>query len=391
MRGIRWEDVTRVRLVKPTHPDVVAYQRKLAYRNTLQLDATFQEREQERQLVSRLLGEPFERLTTQDAMLDAFMAHVYQAPPLPSLPPPTCRDCRHCAPDRYDPGRFVCWQGWTGGRPKALTTLLPCAAFSDTRPQPSPPSRWQIHHDMNAFLALHGIHYNGSRWKGHRNDLAREAGTWGFQVGTQWEHDVRAWLTARYGAGFFSPYRWLLIDTRSGAQLFREVDGIERVDATAAFVFEIKHHTSGYVQLTQEYIPLLQRAFPGRLFTPIEVNVGDPYGGLLERTPLPIRRLQSLDDRTMNGEYQLFVLPAIPEAEEEECFDALAALDHLRDLRCCECGGELWESADDLREYLACTRVRGVPQTPLDVCDVVSQIHPRRGACLSCARTLGLA
>jgi hypothetical protein len=389
MRGIVWEDVRHVRLVKPTHPEVLTYQQKLAYRTTVQLDAKFHEREQERHAVSSLLGEPFERLTTQDEMLDAFIAHIYQAPPLPQLPPATCRDCRHCAPDRYHPGSFVCWQGWTAGRPKALTTMQPCPALTDTRQPPSAPSRWEIHHDMTEFLALHGIRYNGSRWKAHRNDLAREAGDWGFQVGTQWEQDVRAWLTGCYGEDFFSPYRWLIIDTRSGAKLFREVDGIERLNEHQAFVYEIKHHTSGYVQLTKEYIPLLRRAFPERMFTPIEINVGDPYGSLLERISVPIRRLRSLEERTMDGQYQLFVLPTIP--EEDRGFDRLASLDYLQDLRCRQCGGELWESPAEMRDYLDLTCASGVPQNPFDVCSVVDQIHSRRGVCVSCASAIGLA
>ena len=40
MRGIIWDAVRRVRLVKPSHPDVVEHQRRQAYRTTLHLDDT---------------------------------------------------------------------------------------------------------------------------------------------------------------------------------------------------------------------------------------------------------------------------------------------------------------------------------------------------------------
>jgi len=57
---------------------------------------------------------------------------------------------------------------------------------------------------------------------------------------------------------------------------------------------------------------------------------------------------------------------------------------------CRECGGELWESAEAMQDYLTLTRDSGVPQTPFDVCGVVDQVHSRRGACVACARLLGL-
>jgi hypothetical protein len=394
MRGIPWNDIVRVRLVKPTHPEVLAYQRRLVYLSTLDLDAKFREREQERELLSTLLGEPFERLTTQEEMLEAFMAHVYQPPPLPTLPPATCLDCRHCSGDRYHAGGFVCWQGWTpGGRPKVLQALGPCADFQDKRPPPAHPSPWQIRQDMADYLALHGIQYNGSRWKGHRNDLEREAGTWGFQAGRQWEQDVRTWLVGRYGDAFLSPYRWLIIDTRAGAHLFRELDGLERVGDQQAFVYEIKHHTSAYVKLTKEYLPLLQRAYPTRMFTPIEINIGDPYGGLVARTALPIRRLLSLEERRIDGGYQLLVLPEIPEDDTrvDPHFDPGGLVVYLQQMCCTECGGERWGSAEEMQEYLALTQENNIPQDPIDVCTVVDQIHPYGGACLACAVLLGLA
>ena len=93
----------------------------------------------------------------------------------------------------------------------------------------------------------------------------------------------------------------------------------------------------------------------------------------------------------MDGSYQLFVLPQVPAAgEEDHGFDPLAALDYLRELRCRECGGELWESAEAMQDYLTLTRDSGVPQTPFDVCGGVDQVHSRRGACVACARLLGL-
>jgi hypothetical protein len=53
MWGIVWEDVRRVRLVRPNHPDVVAHQRRQASWTTMRYDAKFHEREQERQLITR--------------------------------------------------------------------------------------------------------------------------------------------------------------------------------------------------------------------------------------------------------------------------------------------------------------------------------------------------
>jgi hypothetical protein len=330
MRGIVLEDVQRVVLVTARHPKIQAFQRWLAQQTTAQLEAKFHERGRERERLTSLLGAPMERLLTHDAMLEQYIAHVYAPPPLPTLPPPTCRDCRHCADDRYHPGGSVCWQGWTAGPPKRLTTFEVCGAFSDTRVQPRPPSRYDIQREMDGFLAAHGIRYHAGRWKAHQHDLERQAGSWGFGVGTQWEVAIRAWLTACYGETFFVPHRWLIITDRSGATHYREVDGIERVDDTQAFVYEIKHHARGYTQLAREYIPLLRMAYPERVFTPIEINAGNPYLVCPIRDMPPIRPLASLDDRLPNGQYQLLVLPTIPahdrcQAAYEVC-DAIVAV-----------------------------------------------------------------
>jgi len=313
MRGIVLDEVQRVSLATPAHPKIQAFQRWLVQQTSAQLEAKFHERQQERALLMNLLGAPMERLLTHEAMLEQYMAHCYAPPTLPTLPAPTCRDCVHCAADRYNPDGFVCWQGWTTGRPKRLTTFEVCDAFADKRARPRPPSRYDIQREMDRWLAAHGIHYHAGRWKAHQHDLRRQAGTWGFSVGRQWERAVRAWLTACYGERFFVPHRWLIIVDRAGVTHYREVDGIERVDDTHAFIYEIKHHAMGYTQLAREYIPLLRRAYPERVFTPIEINAGHPYRLLPAGDIPPIHTLASLDERMPNGQYQLLVLPEVPQ------------------------------------------------------------------------------
>lgn len=313
MRGIIWEEVQRVDLVAAHHPQVQRFLRWRDRRIRERLEATFHERQQERQRLQALFGVPFERLLTLEALVEQYSAHVAAESVSAPLAPPTCRECRHCAGDKYHPGAYVCWEGWRGGPPRRLSTLIPCTAFTESRPQAQAPTWWSRKQALEAFLAAHGIRYHAGRWQAHQHDLAREAGTWGFAVGTQWERDVRAWLTTCYGPRFFVPHRWLLVTDCAGATHYREVDGIERVSATEAFVYEIKHRTPGYTQLMEEYIPLLRRAYPDRVFTPIEINADNPYRASFGTTPPPVRLLGSLDERTMDGHYQLLVLAEIPQ------------------------------------------------------------------------------
>ena len=337
MRGIRWEEVAGVELVTPSHPAIQQFQRLKARHIADTLEVTAHARQQERDQLVALFGAPITALLTEEALLAQYIAHHY-------TPPAPCRDCRHWAPDRYHPGQDVCWYGWTGGPPRRLRTLAPCDAFTDRRFQAEPPSRWAILHEMKEWMAAHGIRYHGGRWKAHRDDLAREAGTLGFAVGIQWERTVRDWLAQCYGDQFFVPHRWLLIHTHVGTLQYREVDGIERVDATHAFIYEIKHGPPAYPKLAAEYVPLLQRVYPERTFTPIEINVHNPYHG---QTPsaAPIQQLAILDDRQMNGRYQLLVLPPILMVDWEEedlVFTIDAALPYLWSLRCRFCSKPLW-------------------------------------------------
>jgi len=209
MRGIVLAEVRRVQLVTASHPEIAAFQRWLAQRITTNLETKFHERQQERDRLASLLGVPFDALLTQEAMVEPYVKHVYTARPLPQLPPPTCYDCRHCAVDKFTTGGFVCWEGYTpGARPRRLTTFTVCQGFADRRPQPQPPSWYEIKREMDAYLDIHGIRYHAGRWKAHQHDLERQAGTWGFQVGREWEADVRGWFQEHYGAGFFVPQGW---------------------------------------------------------------------------------------------------------------------------------------------------------------------------------------
>lgn len=313
MRGIVLADVRRVQLVTASHPAITSFQRWLAQRITTNLETKFHERQQERDRLASLLGAPFDVLLTQEAMVEQYMKHVYKAPPLPQLPSPTCHDCRHCAVDRYTPGGFVCWDGYApGARPRRLTTFAVCQGFADRRPQPQPPSWYEIKREMDAYLAVHGIRYHAGRWKAHQYDLERQAGTWGFQVGRAWEADVRGWFQEHYGVGFFVPHRWLIVTDCHGCTHYREVDGLERTDDTHAFVYEFKHQSPGYVQLAQEYLPLLRLAYPTRVFTPVEINAADPYVSMSALTAPKIRVIPSLEARKPDGQYQLFVLSMSP-------------------------------------------------------------------------------
>jgi hypothetical protein len=312
MRGIRWAEVARVEFVTPTHPAIQSFLAWKARHIARQLEVKAHERRQEREDLMRLFGAPIEQLLTEEGLLTQYQARIYHPPKVEPLPPPTCRDCWHWAPDRYHPGGAVCWEGWTAGPPRRLTTLDVCGAFADRRPQPHPPTRWDIQREMKEWMHAHGIRYHSGRWKAHRDDLAHQAGRLGFAVGTDWEHRIREWLSICYGPHFFAPQRWLLIHTKAGALQYREVDGVERVDATHAFVYEIKHGDRGYAQLADEYIPLLQRAYPERMFTPIEINARDPYQCQAPEPGVMIHRLPSLEARMMNGAYQLLVLSEVP-------------------------------------------------------------------------------
>jgi hypothetical protein len=225
MRGIRWEEVARVEFVTATHPAIQSFLAWKARHIASQLEVKFHERRQEREALMRLFGVPIEQLLSEEDLLAQYQAHIYHPPTMAPLPPPTCRDCWHWAPDRYHPGGAVCWEGWTAGPPRRLTTLDICGAFADRRPQPQPPSRWDILREMKEWMQAHGLRYHGGRWKAHREDLAHQAGRLGFDVGTAWEQAVRDWLTTCYGPRFFVPQRWLLIHTKAGAKQYREVDG----------------------------------------------------------------------------------------------------------------------------------------------------------------------
>jgi hypothetical protein len=305
MRGIDSTQVQRVVLATADHPKVQGFQRWLSKRTTADLEAKFHDRREERALLAKLLGAPIEHLLTREAMVEQYQRFAYR-PPM-RLPPPTCRDCRHCAPDRYRAGGYVCWQGWEGGPPRRLTTLKVCGALQDRRPGAGPPTWHELRDELTAYLAAYGIRYSPARWKAHMHDLQREAGATGFDVGRQWEADIRAWIAAQYGERFFLPQRWLMARDSTGTVHYREVDGIEQVDARHAFVYEIKHHTQGYAQLMREYIPLLRLAYPQCLFTPLEINASNPYSGLSRAEPC-IQRISTLDERAPNGQYQLFVL-----------------------------------------------------------------------------------
>jgi hypothetical protein len=315
MRGIIWDEIRRVELVTARDGRVRDFLRWRDRHIRETLEAKFHERQAERAQLTALFGVPMEQLLTREAMLEVYIARHYTPPPVRTLPPPTCLNCPHCTRDRYQAGAHVCWHGWTRGqRPKALRTLEICGAFVETRPRPSVPTRYDIEREMLAWMATEGLRFHAGKWKAYAHDLKREAGEWGFGVGAQWEQDVRAWLTVCYGERFFVPQRWLVVTDRTGAHHYREVDGIERVDGTHAYVYEIRHRTPGYAQLADEYMPLLRMAYPERVFTPVEINAANPYHSLYPgHAPPPVRVLASLEERTMDGQYQLLVLEQIPQ------------------------------------------------------------------------------
>src|SRR4029450_9028441 len=126
------------------HPTIRSFHAWKARHIASQPEVKFHERRQERADLVRLFGAPIEQLLTEEGLLAQYQAHIAPTLPRAPLPPPTCRECRHCAPDRYHPGHEVCWQGGTGGRPKQLTTLTICEAFTDRRPEAQPPSEWTL-------------------------------------------------------------------------------------------------------------------------------------------------------------------------------------------------------------------------------------------------------
>jgi hypothetical protein len=321
MRGIIWEEIRRVELVTARDSRVQGFVRWRDRHRRERLEIRFHERQAERAQLTALFGVPMEQLLTREAMLEVYIArHYTPPPPTPPLPPPTCLNCPNCARDRYQAGAYICWHGWVRGqRPKAIPTLEVCDVFVDRRPRPPVPTRYDIEREMLAWMAEHGLRFHAGTWKAYADDMQRDAGDWGFRVGTQWEQDVRDWITTSYGERFFVPQRWLVVTDRTGAWHYREVDGIERVDGTHAYVYEIKHNTAGYHQLAEEYLPLLQRAYPDRMFTPVEINSMHPslLGDAYKAAPA-LRLLRALEERTMDGQYQVLWLTEIPQYTSKE-------------------------------------------------------------------------
>ena len=101
---------------------------------------------------------------------------------------------------------------------------------------------------------------------------------------------MRAWLTACYGERFLVPQRWLIVTTCYDTVQLREVDGIERVDDTQAFVYEIKHRTPGYAQLAEEYVPLLRLAYPSGSLPPSRSTRRIRIAGIPRRRRSPSAR-----------------------------------------------------------------------------------------------------
>jgi hypothetical protein len=299
MRGIVLDQVAHVRLVADSDPAVQSFRTEMARRTTESLERTYHERQQERAQLMALFNAPLDDVLDIERLRALHRARF--------LPPEraSCRQCAHYGADRWRPGGHLCWLPWKrhdASRPRRLTTLTPCPAFVPG---------WRrdagARSALDAFLAQHGIRYSVPRWQAHRHDLDCEAGTWGFAAGQQWESRVRSWLTQTQGATFFRPERWLVVTTTAGARQFRQVDGIERQSARAAFVYEIKRSGSGYRQLVDAYVPLLTRAFPQVTFVPLEINAEDPFRW--GAPPGPVTRLGTLGDRRLGAGYQLLVLP----------------------------------------------------------------------------------
>jgi hypothetical protein len=300
MRGIILEQVAHVRLAGESDPAVQRFRTEMARRTTESLEQKYHERAQER---ARLLS--VFNASLDDVLDIERLCALYGARFIPSRGP-SCVDCQHVGEDRWRPGQWVCWRPWKTGlarRPRPLTTLTPCADFV-----PGWRRTEETRTALVEFLGQHGIHYSVARWRAHRLDVEREAGSWGFQAGQQWESRVRAWLTTIEGVAFRLE-RWLVITTRAGAQQFRQVDGIERVSAQAAFVYEIKRggFGVGYHQLIDVYVPLLMCAFPHVTFVPLEINSEDPFRW--HAAPGPLTQLETLSDRRLEAGPQLLVLP----------------------------------------------------------------------------------
>ena len=304
MRGLPIETITQVQLLHENHPLVQDFLGWVYKRRDARLEATYLERQHERDRLSDLLQRPYADLATWPDLVRAYdeviAPHAHGAPE-------RCLDCQHCSPDKYSPGSYVCWLPYAAqGRPERLSTLAGCGAYT--------PSVFRHEQTVKRWLADHGIPYNAARWKGHAADLARDAGTWGFQQGTRYEQRVRQWLVEHYGADVLLAQRWLCAQDRAGKQYFRQVDGIEKVNATTAIVYEFKQYDPGYPQLVDEYVPLLRLAFPHVRFYPLEINRTVPYG-YAQKTDPEVAQLVSLDTRLLyqadyasRAIYMLFVL-----------------------------------------------------------------------------------
>jgi hypothetical protein len=302
VRGIILSEVASVRLVDATDPAVRTFQAECAQRSTESSRRTREKRQAERAQLVALCSEiagravPIEEALNIDGVRTLYRARFVR--PLP----PACARCQHFGPDKRRPGGAVCWLNW---QHRGVPRRLPSAPRACPEFRPHWTIREAERNAFDSFLAQHGVVYSPQRWAAHHHDLRGEFGlAWGFAVGQHWEHTVRAGL----GSGFFWPERWLVVTMRSGAVEFREVDGLERVNDQAAFVYEVKHGPPGYPQLVDLYVPLLQRAFPAVRFVPLEINAGDPYRW--EPPPGPLTRLRTLAERRLEAGYQLLVLPS---------------------------------------------------------------------------------
>ncbi len=306
MRDIRLENVASVKLLTPTHPDVVEFKRRIQRRQAEELELKFHERAEERKRLEDIFGVPFQELLdgnrrNEERMLEIFARENLDGYQPPKPPEPSCKACRHSAHDKLNPGALVCWQGWSGGRPKRA--LEPCNHFTPSSAAlPDPPEK-----RLTWFMESQGISVNGSRWRGHAHDLRREAGVYGFHQGHSYEVRVRDWIRSHYGDAFFRPHRWLRVLDRAKHTHFREVDGLEKQGDQTVYVYEIKQHDSGYEQLVNLYIPLLVMALPTTHFYPIEINKCSP--SRFWKPDYEIEFLAHLDERHPSEAYQMFVLP----------------------------------------------------------------------------------
>lgn len=292
MRGVSLDRLVSVRLAGELDPDIVSFRTWLARKSAVRNEQILHERALEREQLEGLLQTPIATLLDPAALLRAFAQRIHGAPTH------SCMTCQHWGEDRYRPGGNICWLGWVPGqRPRVLHALTACASHALGRGAQDALTQW---------LVAHRIHYSPQRWQAHREDLARQAGAVrGFSLGSQWEHAVRAWLTTRYGADFFLPERWLIAVDTTGTRHYREVDGIERVSADTAYVYEIKHHTAAADTLLEEYVPWLERACPGVTWSPIEVNAANAY----QWSPMPRGTvvLPRIEARTVGPVYQLWI------------------------------------------------------------------------------------